>query len=66
MSLRPRRFDLPLHWSAEQASAVLEFLQVLQHQLWMLYHRDIQNHQRRQQSASHIDPPSLDDSQPPF
>ena len=66
MAFPPSRLDLPLDWSAEQASAVLEFLQSLQDQLWMLYHHDIQNHQRRQQSAPDTDPPPLDDSQPPF
>jgi hypothetical protein len=61
------RLDIPLDWSAEQATAVLEFLQSLQDQLWMLYHHDIHNHQRQQQqSEADFDPLPRDDSQPPF
>jgi hypothetical protein len=60
------RFDLPLNWTPEQASAVLEFLQSLQDQLWMLYHQDIQNHQQREHSAPVAIPTPPDDSQPPF
>jgi hypothetical protein len=66
MSLPHNRFDLPLDWSAEQASAVLEFLQILQDQLWMLYHQDIQNLQPPQPSTPSDEPFPLDDSQPPF
>jgi hypothetical protein len=59
------RPDIPLDWSAEQAAAVLEFLQILHDQLWLLYGDDIQRFQRgEQQSPDH--PPPRDTSSPPF
>lgn len=58
------RPDLPLDWSAEQAAAVLEFLQILQEQLWMLYGSDIQSFHRSQQQITET--PRRDPSSPPF
>ncbi|WP_299531087.1 hypothetical protein [uncultured Herbaspirillum sp.] len=56
------RPDIPLDWSAEQAAAVLEFLQILQDQLWMLYAADIQRLKRQEQQTIAPD----DTSSPPF
>jgi hypothetical protein len=66
MPSTPRRFELPLDWSPEQARAVLDFLQMLQDQIWMLYHHDIQDYLRREQSAPDTSAPPGDPSQPPF
>ncbi|MDE0855166.1 MAG: hypothetical protein OSA97_12165 [Nevskia sp.] len=57
------RPDIPLDWSAQQAAAVLEFLQILQDQLWMLYAADIQRLKRQEQQT--IAPPD-DTSSPSF
>lgn len=59
------RPDIPLDWSAEQAAAVLEFLQTLQDQLWLLYGDNIQRFQcSQQQTTSRPLPP--DELSPPF
>jgi len=58
------RSDVPLDGSAEQAIAVLEFLQTLQDQLWLLYGDDIQRFQRAEQQTTAI--PPHDQSLPPF
>lgn len=44
-----QRPELPLDWSGQQASAVLELLQTLQDQVWLLYRHDIQDFLRREQ-----------------
>jgi hypothetical protein len=43
------RAALPLDWSGQQASAVLELLQILQDEVWSLYHQDIQDFLRHDQ-----------------
>jgi hypothetical protein len=59
------RPDIPLDWSAEQAAAVLELLQTLQDQLWLLYGDDIQRFQRGEQQTPK-NPKLGDESSPPF
>jgi len=56
---------IPLDWSAEQALAVFELLDILRDRLWLHYGIDIQNLLREQHCSGHVgetDP--LDD--PPF
>jgi hypothetical protein len=65
MNVQHGRPDIPLDWSAEQAAAVLGFLQILHDQLWLLYGDDIQRFQRGEQQTAH-DPVLRDDSLPPF
>lgn len=61
-----RALDLPDHWSAEQALAVFELIDLLRDQLWACYGPAIQRALREDQrhSASTSPPQALDD--PPF
>ncbi|MDB5969380.1 MAG: hypothetical protein JWQ90_1830 [Hydrocarboniphaga sp.] len=60
-TLPAHRPQLPLDWSGQQAHAVLELLQILQDDLWRLYHQDIQDFLRhdRQPDRAAIDQDEL-------
>lgn len=61
-----RPLALPDHWSADQALAVFEFIELLRDQIWASYGPAIQCALREDQrsSAATSSPQALDD--PPF
>jgi hypothetical protein len=61
-----RRLDLPDHWSAEQALAVFEFIDLLRDHIWACYGPAIQHAlcEDQRSSASTSSPQAPDD--PPF
>ena len=55
--------SLPSHWSASQALAVFECLELLREQLWLAYGTDIQRAWRSQLVPERA-PPDLDPDSP--
>ena len=63
-SARPTvTLELPSHWSASQALAVFERVELLRDQLWLAYGPEIQRAWRTQLAPEHA-PPDLDPDSP--
>ena len=64
MSRLPRgTFTVPLHWTPEQALAVLECLQLVREALWAVYGSQAQQ-AWRDQLVHDIEPPDFDPDAP--
>jgi hypothetical protein len=60
------RFELPTHWTPEQALAVFEIIDLIRDRLWADYGDDIQRAIQEEQLGDVGDSPTTNHDDPPF